>query len=144
MVASVALFAPRRRVLNFLLFGVISVVVSVIALQPARAISDRESVRDLMRMAGARGNGGTPVFYFLCDDRTAEFYAGGRLAYQPNGEPIRFDGAQELPPAIRAKGHVALVLVETRWEKQLTDYSGVETEKVGSNGWVTLFVVRPR
>ena len=99
-----ALFAPRRRVLNFLLFGVISVVVSLIALQPARAIADRESVRELMRMAEARGHGGAPVFYLLCDDRTAEFYAGGRLAYQPNGEPIRFDGAQELPPAIRAKG----------------------------------------
>ena len=78
-----------------------------------------------------------PCSIFLCDDRTAEFYAGGRLAYQPNGEPIRFDGAQELPPAIRAKGDVALVLVETRWEKQLTDYSGVETERVGSNGWVS-------
>jgi 4-amino-4-deoxy-L-arabinose transferase-like glycosyltransferase len=144
IVASVALFAPRRRVLNFLLFGVISVVVSVIALQPARAIADRESVRELTRRAEARGHGGAPVFYLLCDDRTAEFYAGGRLAYQASGEPIRFDGAQELPPAIRAKGSVALVLVETRWEKQLTDYSGVETEKVGSNGWVTLFVVRPR
>src|SRR5688500_10143018 len=34
--ASVALFAPRRRrVLNFLLFGLISVVVSAMALQPA-------------------------------------------------------------------------------------------------------------
>ncbi|MFZ0749035.1 MAG: glycosyltransferase family 39 protein, partial [Pyrinomonadaceae bacterium] len=144
IVASVALFAPRQRVLNFLLFGVISLAVSAIALQPARAIADRESVRELMRMAEARGHGAAPVFYLLCDDRTAEFYAGSRLAYQPNGEPIRFDGAQELPPAIRAKGRVALVLVETRWEKQLTDYSGVETEKVGSNGWVTLFVVRPR
>ena len=144
IVASVALFAPRRRVLNFLLFGVISIVVSAIALQSARPIANRESVRELMRRAEARGHGGTPVFYLLSDDRTAEFYAGGRLAYQPNGEPIRFDGAQELPPAIRAKGPVALVLVETRWEKQLTDYSGVETERVGSNGWVTLFVVRPR
>ena len=144
IVASIALFAPRRRVLNFLLFGVISVMVSVIALQPARALANRESVRELMHMAEARGHGGAPVFYLLCDDRTAEFYAGGRLAYQPNGEPIRFDGAQELPPAIRAKGRAALVLVETRWEKQLTDYSGVETERVGSNGWVSLFVVRPR
>lgn len=144
IVASVALFAPRRRVLNFLLFGLISIVVSAIALQPARAIADRESVRELMRMADGRGYGGSPVFYLLCDDRTAEFYAHGRLAYQPNGEPIRFDGAQELPNAIRARGHAAVVLIETRWEKQLTGYSGVETEKVGSNGWVTLFVVRPR
>jgi 4-amino-4-deoxy-L-arabinose transferase-like glycosyltransferase len=143
IVASVALFAPRRRVLNFLLFGVIAIVVSALALQPARAIADRESVRELMRTADALGYGGAPVFYLLCDDRTAEFYAAGRLAYQPNGEPIRFDGAQELPPAIRAKGNVALVLVETRWEKQLTDYKAVQTEKIGSNGWISLFVVRP-
>lgn len=142
--ALLALFAPRRQLLNFLLFGLISVVVTAIALQPARAVADRESVRELMRTAEARGHGATPVFYLLCDDRTAEFYAGDRLAYQPNGEPIRFDGAQELPPAIRAKGSVALVLMETRWEKQLTDYAGVETEKVGSNGWASLFVVRPR
>jgi 4-amino-4-deoxy-L-arabinose transferase-like glycosyltransferase len=144
VVASVALFLPHRRVLSFLLIGVASIVVSAIALQPARAIASRESVRELMRMADARGHGRAPVFYLLCDDRTAEFYASGRLAYQPNGEPIRFDGAQELPPAIRAKGNAAVVLIETRWEKQLTDYPGVETEKVGSNGWVTLFVVRPR
>jgi 4-amino-4-deoxy-L-arabinose transferase-like glycosyltransferase len=142
--ASLALFRPRQRVLNFLLFGVISIVVSAIALQPSRAVANRESVRELMRMSEARGHGAAPVFYLLCDDRTAEFYAGGRLAYQPNGEPIRFDGAQELPPAIRAKGQEALVLVETRWEKQLTDYPGVETERIGSNGWVTVFVVRPR
>ena len=144
IVASVALFAPRRRVLNVLLFGVIAIVVSALALQPAGVIANRESVRELLRMADARGYGGAHVFYLLCDDRTAEFYAGGRLAYQPNGEPIRFDGAQELPSAIRAKGTAAVVLIETRWEKQLTDYPGVETEKAGSNGWVTLFVVRPR
>jgi hypothetical protein len=118
--------------------------VTAIALQPARAIADGDAVRELMRIADARGYVETPVFYLLCDDRTAEFYANGRLAYQPNGEPIRFDGAQELPPALGARGHVALVLIETRWEKQLTDYSGVETDKLGSNGWVTLFVVRPR
>ena len=34
----------------------------------------------------------------LSDDRTAEFYAGGRLAYQADGEPFRFDGARELAP----------------------------------------------
>lgn len=145
IVALVALFAPRHRALNFLLFGVLAVVISAIALHPARAIANRESVRDLMRIADARGYGSAPVFYLLCDDRTAEFYAGGRLAYQPNGEPVRFEGAQELPPAIRAKkGEVALVLIETRWEKQLTDYKAVQTEKIGSNGWVSLFVLRIR
>jgi len=78
----------------------------------------------------------------LSDDRTAEFYAGGRLVYQPNGEPFRFDGAHELAAAVREKGGTALVIIESRWEKQLTDYKVVATERIGSNGWLTVFVVR--
>ena len=78
----------------------------------------------------------------LSDDRTAEFYAGGRLAYQPDGEPIRFDGARELGDAIRQRGGVALVIIETRWEKQLTDYTVVQAERIGSNGTSTVFAVQ--
>ena len=145
VVGATAMFVPHRRALNFLLVGAVVLVICAIALQPARAFAQRESVRDLLRAAEARGYGAAPVFYFLCDERTAEFYAAGRLAYETNGEPVRFEGAQLLPPAIRAKNsEVGLVLVETRWEKQLTDYKAVETEKIGSNGWATLFVVRPR
>jgi len=36
------------------------------------------------------------------------------------------------------------VLIETRWEKQLTDYRAVATEKIADNGWVSIFVVRLR
>ena len=138
-----ALFASRVRALSFLLVGAGVNCGCAIGLQPARVIANRDSVRELMRMADARGYDSAPVFYFLCDERTAEFYADGRLAYQSNGEPIRFEGAQELPPAIRAQGDVGLVLMETRWERQLTDYKAVKTERIGSNGWVTLFAVRP-
>jgi 4-amino-4-deoxy-L-arabinose transferase-like glycosyltransferase len=138
-----ALFAPRARAVSFLLVGVSVILACAIGLKPARAIADRESVRELMRKADARGYSSAPVLFFLTDERTAEFYASGRLLYQTNGEPIRFEGAQQLPSAIRAKGDVGLVIMETRWEKQLTDYKSVQTEKIGSNGLVTLFVVRP-
>jgi hypothetical protein len=141
----VALFVPGRRALRFLLVGASVTLCCAIGLQPARTIANRESVRDLIQTADARGYSSAPVFYFLCDERTAEFYAAGRLAYQADGEPIRFEGAQLLLPAIRARGHDAgLVLMETRWEKQLTDYKAVQLERIGSNGIVTLFVVRPQ
>jgi hypothetical protein len=82
--------------------------------------------------------------YLLCDDRTAEFYASGRLAYDSTGEPTRFEGAQDVAAAIRQKGGIGLVLIETRWEQQLTDYRAVVTEKVADNGWISIFVVRLR
>lgn len=140
--AFVVLVAPKRRAVLFLLFALTPFAVAAIALRPAAAIAEGESVRGLIRAADARGHYSTPVFFMLSDDRTAEFYAGGRLVYQPNGEPFRFDGAHELAAAVREKGGTALVIIESRWEKQLTDYKVVTTERIGSNGWLTVFVVR--
>ncbi len=134
----------QRKTLAWLLIALTPFVVSVSTIQGARVIAERTSTRDLIRAADARGYVSAPVFYMLCDDRTAEFYAGGRLAYQPNGEPFRFDGAQDLAAAIRQKGGFGLVLIETRWEHQLTDYAAVQTERIGSNRTLTLFVVRLR
>jgi 4-amino-4-deoxy-L-arabinose transferase-like glycosyltransferase len=110
----------------------------------AGRIAQQESVRDLMKAADARGYASTPVFYMLAADRTAEFYAGGRLGYRPDGEPLRFDGAGEVADAARKRGGSALVFIPTEWEQQLTDYSAIETEKLGSNGTLSLFAIRVR
>lgn len=107
-------------------------------------VARSESVRDLIKTAAARGYTSTPVFYMLAADRTAEFYAGGRLGYRPDGEPFRFDGANELADAARESGGLALVLIPDEWEKQLTDYSALQTEKLDSNGTLSLFVIRVR
>jgi hypothetical protein len=104
----------------------------------------RDSVRDLLEMAAARGYTSTPVLEMLAIERTAEFYASRRLVYQPNGEPDRFDGAQEVADVARQRGGTALVLIPTEWEKQLTDYRAIETEKIGENGSLSLLVVRAR
>ena len=106
--------------------------------------SHRESVRDLMQLAELSGYSSTPVFYMLEGERTAEFYAGGRLGYRADGEPFRFDGAFEVADAARERGGTALVLIPTEWEKQLTDYRSVETEIIGRNGLLTLALIRVR
>lgn len=104
----------------------------------------KESVRDLLRLADVRGYSTTPVFYMLCDERTAEFYAGGRLGYKADGEPFRFDDAREAADATRQAGGTALVLVSTEWEQKLLAYPALETEVIGRNGTQTLARIRVR
>ena len=119
-----------------------SLAISAVAVSAARGPAARDSVRDLIHAADARGYSSAPVFYLLCDDRTGEFYASGRLAYDPTGEPTRFEGAQDVATAIRARGGFGIVLIETRWETQLADYRAVTTEKITDNGRISVFAVR--
>jgi hypothetical protein len=86
------------------LLAAIPIAIGLCALKPAASVANRDSVRDLIEAADAQGFESSPVFYLLCDDRTAEFYASGRLAYDSNGEPTRFEGAQDVAAAIRQKG----------------------------------------
>ena len=139
-----SLFIPRPKSTVLVTFALSAFCVAATVIVCTRPLAEQDSVRSLMQTAAARGYTSTPVFYMLADDRTAEFYAGGRLAYQPNGEPLRFDGAQDVAAAIRAKGGIGLVFIETRWEKQLTDYAAVQTERISSNRTLTLFAVHAR
>jgi 4-amino-4-deoxy-L-arabinose transferase-like glycosyltransferase len=143
IVGLIAIVAPRPRV-AFPLFVAIPFLIALAALKPGAAVASRDSIRDLIRAADARGYSSAPVFYLLCDDRTAEFYASGRLAYDGAGEPMRFEGAQDVRAAIQSKDGIGLVLIESRWEKQLTDYRAVTTEKIAENGWISIFAVRTR
>jgi 4-amino-4-deoxy-L-arabinose transferase-like glycosyltransferase len=143
IVALFAIIAPNPRA-AFPLFATLPFLICTCALKPAESVAGRDSVRDLIRAADARGYSSAPVFYLLCDDRTAEFYASGRLAYDGTGEPMRFEGAQDIGAAIHQKGGSGIVLIETRWEKQLTDYRAVTAEKIAENGWISIFAVRTR
>ena len=132
----------KRALRAELVLSAMFIAIALVINCAAEPIARRESVRDLVRLADERGYTSTPVFYMLTDDRTGEFYAGGRLGYRPDGEPFRFDGADEVADAVRRTGGTALVFVPTKWEKQLTDYSAIQTELIGSNGVLTLAAVR--
>jgi 4-amino-4-deoxy-L-arabinose transferase-like glycosyltransferase len=143
--SALALFLKERRALRVeLICSAMFISVALILNCAVGGIIQHESVRDLMRLAEARGYTSTPVFYMLTDDRTGEFYAGGRLGYKADGEPFRFDGANEAADAARKGDGTALVFVPTKWANQLTDYSAVETEIIGSNGVLTLAAIRVR
>jgi 4-amino-4-deoxy-L-arabinose transferase-like glycosyltransferase len=140
-----AIIWKQRRALRVeLIFSAMFISTALVLGCAVERFSHRESARDLMQLADGSGYSSTPVFYMLEGERTAEFYAGGRLGYRADGEPFRFDGAFEVADAARERGGTALVLIPTEWEKQLTDYRGVETEIVGRNGILTLAAIRVR
>ncbi|HYG80955.1 MAG TPA: glycosyltransferase family 39 protein [Pyrinomonadaceae bacterium] len=136
------LWRERRALRVELICSAMFISIAIVLNCAVGPVGQRESVRDLLRLADARGYSALPVFYMLTDDRTGEFYAGGRLAYRPDGEPFRFDGAQEAAAAARERGGAALVLVPVQWTNQLTDYRAVETEIIGDNGVLTLALIR--
>ena len=101
-----------------------------------------ESVGPLIREASARGLGELKVFQLHTVERTAEFYAAGRIMYDEQGEPVKFEGVSQTVAAIRAAGGRALVLVPPEHIHQLTDEPGVEAIVVGDNGHAALVFVR--
>jgi 4-amino-4-deoxy-L-arabinose transferase-like glycosyltransferase len=103
-----------------------------------------ESVRDLVAKASARGYASVPVYELYTVERTAEFYAAGRVARGRDGDVRMFEGAAEIAEAARLEGGTALVLVPINELYQLTDYKALDTEIIGDNGKLALVVVRVR
>ncbi|HKY29462.1 MAG TPA: glycosyltransferase family 39 protein [Pyrinomonadaceae bacterium] len=117
----------------------------VIALNCGASIfATRESTRELIRVAAARGYDSSPVYALHEIDRTAEFYAAGRIVYGADGDPIRFESALDVLDAARKTNGPILVFVPEKYIYQLTSLKGVRTELIGSNGVLALVGVSPR
>jgi 4-amino-4-deoxy-L-arabinose transferase-like glycosyltransferase len=144
IVAGAAFLLPHHRVVWFLLFALTPCAMTVIALSPAQSIASRESVSDLMGLAASRGYANTPVVQLHTVERTAEFYAAGRLTYGSDGEPVKLEGAFQVAEAARRAGGVVLCLVPMEYASQLTSFPPVQGEIIGANGEVALVAVRAR
>lgn len=139
-----AVFAPGMRRAALLLFFLSTLAASAVALHCAAPIvAQRESVRDLLGVATERGYGATPVVQLLTIQRTAEFYAAGRLTYRPDGEPKMLETVSELVDAAHQNG-VVVCFVPKEYESQLLAYHGLESKELANNGSVALLVVRSR
>src|SRR6185369_7098332 len=75
-----------------------------------------ESVRDLLALADASGYANAPVIAQRSDDRSAEFYASGRVIYGPNGEPLTFD--EMSVDDARARGDKYVVFIPVEYAEQ--------------------------
>ena len=101
-----------------------------------------ESVRDLIATATARGYGNAPLYGLGEIDRTAEFYAAGRVAYDAAGEPIVFENAPQVMAEATRRGPI-LVLVPKEYD-QLLRLKTLGAEMIGDNGKFVMIAVAPR
>ncbi|HSP64511.1 MAG TPA: phospholipid carrier-dependent glycosyltransferase, partial [Pyrinomonadaceae bacterium] len=93
VVGVAALLRPQMRKALFVLIPVATFAASAVAINCAAPLAARrESVRDLLVAANARGYGAARIVQLHNIERTAEFYAAGRLDYGPDGEPIKLEG----------------------------------------------------
>jgi 4-amino-4-deoxy-L-arabinose transferase-like glycosyltransferase len=101
----------------------------------------RESVRDLLRLADARGYGASPVLNLYSIERSSEFYAAGRVVYDEHGEPKMFDGTNLIADYARERGETVLVIVPVEHVHQLNALEGARVEVIGDNGVHALVAV---
>ena len=121
----------QRRPAEYVSIACTTLVLVLIALTFfAERFASRESVRDLLLLADARGYANAPVIAQRRDDRSAEFYAYDRVIYDEHGEVVTFDEIS-LREA-RARGGRFLVLIPVQYVENFRGKPGIEI--IGDNG----------
>jgi 4-amino-4-deoxy-L-arabinose transferase-like glycosyltransferase len=137
--AATCIFWTHRKTVSALLviFATFAALIVVLNCGVA-SFAARESMRDLIQLADARGYGSTPVYALHQIDRSAEFYAAGRVVYAADGEPVRFESALDILEAARKNRAPILVIVPIEYIYQLTGLTSARTDVIGNNGKLAL------
>jgi hypothetical protein len=105
----------------------------------AAPFARRESVKVLLALADARGYANAPVIAQRGDDRSAEFYAYGRVIYRTDGEVMTFDEISV--DDARARGSKFVVFIPMR---DVENYRGApQIEIIGDNGHTAVLGWQP-
>jgi 4-amino-4-deoxy-L-arabinose transferase-like glycosyltransferase len=137
LIAAAASFFTREA--PMLLAGATFMLVLIVLSCAAPPVAQRESVRDLLRLADARGYANAPVLAQRSDDRSAQFYAHDRVIYNAEGEPITFD---ELTlDEARALGPRVVVLIPAVHAEKFRGAPKIEI--IGDNGRTAILGWRP-
>jgi 4-amino-4-deoxy-L-arabinose transferase-like glycosyltransferase len=124
-----AFFLSRTLVIEFV-FAAIFVSVVILISCAAPPIAHRESVRDLLAIADARGYANVPVLAQRSDDRSAQFYAHDRVVYNDEGEVVPFD--EVTVDKARKLGEKLLVLIPVEYVDHFRNARGIEV--IADNG----------
>jgi 4-amino-4-deoxy-L-arabinose transferase-like glycosyltransferase len=106
-------------------------------------LAERESTKHLLELADARGYSGAFVYGLQRDDRTPEFYAAGRVAYDADGEATKYEGVGQVVWESRNRRAPILVMVPVSEVHQFLELSSVRVDVIGNNGKVALVAVSP-
>ena len=109
----------------------------------APAVANHYTVRDLIEKATARGYGSAAVVQLHDIERTAEFYAAGRISYDARGEPVKLESVTEVAEAAKRAQSPILLIVPRKYESQVSQSPLLQSEAIADNGAVSLFAVRP-
>jgi len=133
------IFWTHRKTVSALLVVFATFAALIVALNCGVAgFATRESMRDLIQLASARGYGSAPVYALHQIDRSAEFYAAGRVVYAADGEPVRFESALDILEAARRNSAPILVIVPIEYIYQLRALPSARIDVVGNNGELAL------
>ena len=139
-----AMFRPRGGEV-FMVIAVAALITAGICVRFAGpTVARSQSARDLLAIAATRGYGNTPVVQVRAIQRSAEFYAAGRIAYGSDGEPIKFEDASQILEAARGHGGTVLCFVPLELQSQLASVPQADFEVIGDNGQTALVVVRAK
>ena len=130
---------PTRSRWPLAVFATTLVLLLIVLRFVAPAYVRRESVRDLLRLADARGYAGAPVLAQRSDDRSAQFYAADRVIYNAAGEPITFD--EVTLEEARALGPRIVVLIPVRYVEEFRGAPNIEV--LGDNGRIAVLGWQP-
>jgi 4-amino-4-deoxy-L-arabinose transferase-like glycosyltransferase len=119
--------------------GATAVLVVIVLNFGAMRYANRESVRDLLLMADARGYAGAPVLAQKSDDRSAEFYAYGRIVYGRDGEPVTFDEISV--DEAREMGGKIVVMIPVEYVANVRNVPTIEV--IGDNGKTAVLGWKP-
>ena len=144
VIPAIALLVSDRltRIFNprwpLIIAGATVVLVVILLNFGAARYANRESVRDLLLMADARGYADATVLARRTDDRSAEFYAYGRILYHRNGEPVTFD--EITVDEARELGKV-VVIIPVEYVENVRGVSTIEI--IGDNGKTAVLGWKP-
>lgn len=143
--SAIALIWTRRRELCAALLVCAMFTTTALGINlVSNRVSQQESVRGLLQQAAREGFAATPVLLLHTIERSAEFYAAGRMDYDEDGSPTKLEGVAPLLDAARRKGGTVLVIVPVEYVNQLTGNNALETKVIGDNGDVAFVVARVR
>jgi hypothetical protein len=125
---------------TFFVAGGIFALIVVLVTCAAPPIAHRESVRDLLQLADARGYGNVPVLAQRSDDRSPQFYAHDRVVYNDEGEVVTFD--EVTVDRARKLGVRLLVLIPVEYVDHFRNARGIEV--IGDNGRTAILGWEPQ
>lgn len=135
----------RHRTYFFLLVagatpGVFVIVLSCWAPQSV----ERETSKHLLQRADQRGYSQTTIYGLQRDDRTPEFYAGDRVAYGTDLEPIMYEGVGPVVAESQVRKEALLIFVPLKDVQYFTTTKFAEIDVIGDNGKVAVLAVKAK